>query len=57
MAEHNDWRELENMLEEWILNPVNRVTFQQRQALIPTRDYIFEHTEVRGSEEHDEQTV
>ena len=39
----NDWDTLEGMLEEWVL--AHTRTFEQRQSLIPIRDFIFDRTE------------
>jgi hypothetical protein len=36
----NDWLTLENMLEAWLDNG-NAFSFEERQALIPVRDFIY----------------
>lgn len=38
----SDWDELEEMLEKWVTEA--SLTFEQRQSLIPIRDFIFDRT-------------
>lgn len=38
----NDWDTLERMLYEWVLTVAT--TYEQRQSLIPIRDFILERT-------------
>jgi hypothetical protein len=37
-----DWDKLEQMLEVWVL--ASGLNFEQRQSLIPIRDFIFDRT-------------
>jgi hypothetical protein len=38
----SEWNKLEQMLEKWIVEA--GLTFEQRQSLIPIRDFIYEQT-------------
>ena len=41
----NDWLVLERMLEAW-LEAGNARSFKERQTLIPTMNYIFDHISI-----------
>lgn len=40
----NDWDTVESMFEEWIDANLRRLTHEQKQSLIPLRDFIFDRT-------------